>query len=786
MHDENINSVDELENDLQSKKSAVNAYRNINGYLSQKNNQSINNQNDEINNPDDENSDKNLSADSEGTQEKGNREQPDSDKNEIGNYKSDDNANSENDNNKQPNNNQQQKRNDKNHGKDDNREKNENNNKNDISKGADKVNGGGGKTPGSAGKAAEGAGKTTEGAANTAKAAASKAAAAATGGATEAIKAAQKVGSAAKKTGKESAKIAASGNSSGNKTTDSTITKVFVGCAAVIATIILIVVILISAILSMVAAPVMFLYEKCQNGISWVSDHFGKSNSDELSYTDIADTVVADLQDALSTAYVTVCCNEVYQVALENDYDIEMTMDSYADSTFPYILDGDSCNVNYAELLALISMSGAFGENYSDFDYDEMLDILSDTEFLRCLYDLDVVPTYIINEDALSEGDTAELILNVDTENSNKRAGASKEYIITIKIIHEDGSEDTYTGSDAEEYYILYGEVSVDVYPVRKIYDYFDMDPYATNSKFTNMTNYKALCYLEYYTHVYHPDEQGVEVWWGSEIQSPIDVNYTKLTGELTEEYANCYFDDVNSLSIYGDSSYVLNGVPYYSQLRSYSDLWTTSFYDSYRNHTYDQRYYFFAGDTLTMNGYGCCFVSMAMVVGYFSPETDALDFYDYYNTPTLYGGANRNLNRSAIAKHYGFNEIVSSDSRWSSESVRGELVQNRLVIAHIKKGHLGSKNGHYIVIYGYVLNDDENYFLVLDPAHADRTVLTEEETDLNMDGYRSYGVPFSLPSNTTNSSSNSSNSSGNGGSAEEESSSSLLDQIKQQTLDND
>lgn len=472
---------------------------------------------------------------------------------------------------------------------------------------------------------------------------------------------------------------------------------------AIVTVITLILSALMTAILDTVASPVMALWKEAQEYIEYpdnlLSD-LGISSSREVTYEDLVNLVVKKMGKAMQDAYTNVCYKEVYQIAVENDYDIELTMESYKKTKFPYDLDGAECNVNYAELLSLITLSGKFdSEHYKDFDYDEFCLFLEDEEFQRCLYDLDVVPTYIIDSSALGEGDSGKISVS--------------DNIVTVVITHKDGSQDTYTGDDAKPYYILYGEVTVGPYPVKKLYDYYGVDPYAKHEIFYNMPNYKAISQMNYFSKYYYPD-----IFWGTEAQSPIAKSYKKLTGELTTDVMNCYEQDLRDLSLFKETDVYME-TPYYSQVSG--ELANLGYY--------------YKGTKKPIHTWGCCLVSMCMVCSYFSPETSAMDAYNYY-----LNDLNGSLNRSQMAEHYGFKQLTTDDGHFNSEKVMGELAQGRLVIAHIRPLCLGSTGGHYIVLTGYSLKSDEPYFTVNDPAHANRTTLTVAECVANMDGYRSYG----------------------------------------------
>ena len=78
------------------------------------------------------------------------------------------------------------------------------------------------------------------------------------------------------------------------------------------------------------------------------------------------------------------------QSAVEQEFDLDLTLASYNDTEIPYIFTGQGCNVNYAEIMYLISMSPEYRVIYTQFDYTTFCNLLNEDDFLRCLYDLDV------------------------------------------------------------------------------------------------------------------------------------------------------------------------------------------------------------------------------------------------------------------------------------------------------------------------------------------------------------------------------------------------------------
>lgn len=459
-----------------------------------------------------------------------------------------------------------------------------------------------------------------------------------------------------------------------NMAEDTTGIKIVIGAIAVfVAMIILVVVILVSVIFTLLA-PVTKLFEGILYAKEWVGTALDDLGEDH-SYEAIAEMYKDKMKDALTKAFDEVSYNEVYQIAVEQDYDIELTMESYANNDFPYILDGDNCNVNYLEIFTVMSMDERF--NILNFNYDEFKEVFEDTEFLRCLYDLDVTRAEHIVYD-------------------------EDEYDENGVLIH-DG-----TGEILD--IIVYGEVTIKEYPLKKLFDYFNIDPYATNLNFPTMTNYQALSIVLSTTKLEAPN-----INWGySGISRMLD--YSLYTGEINENGENIYADQMHNDIVVGNYN-IVNGVPVYAQG---DPAWGSLSYGSGK-----------------IRSLGCCLTSMSMVSSYFtgSAITPAV-MSELINNE--YSGA---LKRDSIAKYYGFKQYDTKIPFSASHAV-GELNAGRLLIVHIKNGHLGHspKYGHYIVITGVNTTGEEAYFTIADPAGGKTYELTASEALYHLDYEWSYG----------------------------------------------
>lgn len=484
------------------------------------------------------------------------------------------------------------------------------------------------------------------------------------------------------------------------------VVKIVIGIVAVCAAFICAVIILGNMMIESVAAPIMAIFKCAEAGFSFISNHF----SEDPTYEDIQKVFVSDLQGAFSDAYTNVCQDEVYQIAIEQDYDIDLTMESYNRTKFPYILSGDGCNVNYAELFNVISIADKWDfDDWKNFDYDGFLELYEDKEFLRTLYTLKVdrAEKYVVNESSLSEGETCEI-------HSDR----------SVTITHSDGSTSDYTGESAEAYYeiIIYGEVTVSAYGLLEIFDYFKLDPYDLSKVLPNMTNWKAMEYQEYFTRCYDPD-----VFWGTEERSKL-IPYERQTGELVENAGGIYIKDIyDSLVITED--YVYFDVVEFKQA---DPRWGSS---KYLGHS--------------MASYGCCVTSMAMVINYFGDSS--------INPGSLLSKMNREyfgeLHRPALSEQFGFWHYLDDNSfnmHSDLTKITGALSNEQLVMAHIRPNsseHFSTKNGHWIVLHGYqkaegdgtVSDGSPGFFFVNDPNRNNEIMTFLEAANL-IDRIQSYG----------------------------------------------
>ena len=475
--------------------------------------------------------------------------------------------------------------------------------------------------------------------------------------------------------------------------------RIVVGIVAVFAGIIFTIVILGSMLIQSVAAPIMAVFKLAESGINSISSFF----SGEPTFEEIQSTFISDLEDAFSTAYTDTCQDEVYQIAIEQGYDIELTMESYNNTKFPYNLSGEDCNINYAEIFNIISLADKWDfDDWKNFDYENFLTLYDDKEFLRTLYTLQVeqAEKYVINESALAEGETCEIHPDM-----------------SVTVSHTDGSTSTYEGEDAESYYeiIIYGEVSVSAYGLLEIFDYFHLDPYAASKILPNMTNWKAMEYQEYFTRCYEPD-----VFWGTEERSKL-IPYNRLTGELVEDAGGMYLKDIHDALIIAED-YVYYDVVEYKQA---DPRWGLS---KYLGHT--------------MASYGCCVTSMAMVINFFGNSS--------IDPGSLLAEMNKNyqgnLYRARLSESYGFGHYLDDNSfnlHFDLTKITGELVNERLVMAHIKPNsstNFSTKNGHWIVIHGFQRDaGSSGFFYVNDPNRNNETMSFAEAVFL-IDRIQSYG----------------------------------------------
>ena len=491
--------------------------------------------------------------------------------------------------------------------------------------------------------------------------------------------------------------------------------KVIVGIVAVIAALFMAVLLLATQMIESIAAPIMAVFKLFQSGADYVRG-LEERLDNNASFEDVQAVFIADLQSAIEKAYTDVCKDEVYQIAIEQEYDIDLTMESYTQTKFPYDLNGEDCNINYAEIFNVISLSEdwSVADKWKSFDYSEFQVLYEDREFLRTLYTLNVEKTekYIVNETMLGAGESCEI-------HSDK----------SVTITHADGSTTNYTGTSAEAYFdtVIYGEVTVNPYGLLELFDYFSIDPYSVSEILPNMTNWKAMEYQEYFTRCYKPD-----MFWGTDERTRL-IPYKRQTGEITRDAGDMYMKDIFDFSVITED-YVYYEVPLFKQADS---RWGSR---KYLNGT--------------MKSQGCCVTSMAMVVNYFgNSSVDPGTLLDKMNKN--YSG---NLYRPALSEEYGFWHYLDDNSfamHSDLTKITGALINQQLVIAHIKPNsseHFATKNGHWIVLHGFqragagedtdkAITDDgsSGFFFVNDPNRNNETMTFLEAANL-IDRIQSYG----------------------------------------------
>ncbi len=361
-----------------------------------------------------------------------------------------------------------------------------------------------------------------------------------------------------------------------NMAEDNSVVKLFIAIFAIIAAIIILVVILLVSVIFTLLAPVTVLFSAIHNGYEKAHDAL-TALSGKASYEDISYYYQDELKECFHKAFDEVCYNEVLQIIEENEeYDAELTKQSYADNDFPYILEGDDCNVNYLEILSVLSMNDDY--NVLNYDYDEFMKVFEDQEFLRSLYDLKV-------------------------ERAEMDIYDEDEYDENGVLIHQ--------GTGALKETKIYGKVTISKYPLKKIFDYAGVDPNASNFNFPSLTNYQALNIIESYT-----KQQKSDIDWGYKGTSQL-YDYKMYTGEITKSEENIYLDEMYDELELGDIA-VANGVPVYNQA---DPIWAMESYGS--------------GNIKQL---GCCLTSMSMVTSYFTgQQITPLDMSHYIKDN--YGG---------------------------------------------------------------------------------------------------------------------------------------------------
>lgn len=465
-----------------------------------------------------------------------------------------------------------------------------------------------------------------------------------------------------------------------------------IACGIVIG-IIFLLIFLLNYLIGNVAGPVLNVYKQVCSGRNISEKFLEDCGTSTPTYEQIVACYDNQIKNAMIKAYTDTCYKEVYQIAIEQEYDLELTIESYNNTEMPYVFEGETCNVNFAEIMNLISMSPEFKTVYTEFDYQTFLDLMEEDEFRRCLYDLTVTRA----EKKVFTGHLEE----------GESGSVSQDGVVIIT--HKDGSTSTITGEAAKAYYEIkiYGEVSVDHYPLKKLYDYFGVDPYAKNEIIPSMTNQQALGNLEYVSRLYYEESN-----WGSSQRTNLQ-DYRKYTGELTYDVQNVYEKDINRYSEFSDQEVYME-FPEYKQGDS---KWKDMDYGSG-----------------TIGKLGCCLTSMSMVCTYYTGETITPDILNNY----IYSKYDGSLIRDKIADDFGFHQYTVAE-RFNVEAVMGELSNGRLVIAHIRPGACGTgQYGHFVVLNGF--NTQEAFFNVKEPARRLTDPVSMAQAAEVFDAYRSYG----------------------------------------------
>ena len=503
--------------------------------------------------------------------------------------------------------------------------------------------------------------------------------------------AARQAGQPIKEKAEEKSKVTAKNKLGKQETSivddDDSIGKIFIVIISILLAVIIIVVAVVETLLMSIAGPVLSMYTMSKNGIHRCAEFFEQLGKfEDATFDEICGQVVLDIQDALKTAYEETCYQEVYQIAVEQEYDLERTIQSYNDTEFPYILEGDECNVNYSELLNIMSFINKLDYSVDSFEYADFKLLLEEKEFLRCLYDLKVERA-IAYEWHLPEG-----CIGVSAQ--------GEEESLSIIIQYADGSREAFFGSNAQNYCtaIPYGEVTVSRYPLKKLYDYFELDPYDFNEVYKTMNNYQTLSFLDHVNRQY-----GTESQWGSSAKSNL-YDYELYTGEITNDNLNIYAKDIVKYLEFSDAT-VLHDVPL---LKQGDPAWQGTLLSS--------------GATIAKEG--CCITSMAMVCSYFSGTlVTPVDLVKNRVVTTgetvsgMYGSGGPN--RKFIANQYGFNqEDLGTPNLERIPLMQSELDKGNLIMIHINPSRIFASKSttHFMVITGY--STEEACFYVNDPAN--------------------------------------------------------------------
>ena len=480
---------------------------------------------------------------------------------------------------------------------------------------------------------------------------------------------------AAEKADKAKAKVSGSVKSS-SQVNDDTGVKIVIGIIGIIIAVILLIVVFIAAIVNSFRAPVTKLFFYVQYGWQEAGEALGFLKED-TTYEEIAEYEIGLLKDAFTTAFDDVSFDEISQVIEEHpEWDPDLTMESYKSNNFPYILEGETCNVNYMEILSIMSMNEKY--DWQNFKHDDFTALFEDKEFLRCLYDMEVVEA---------------------------------EHIIYDEDIYDEDGDLIHQGTGEIIDIIKYGAVTIGKYPLKKLFDYFGVDPDAPNNTFPSMTNYQAMDIISSYTKFESPNS-----WWGSSLRSSMKRGYSSATGELYLDAENVYADQMHEL-FDGEDIIRSNDVPVYAQADS-----------NWGGETYGSG---------TLAGQGCCVTSFAMVASYFTGEyITPLDILTKMKSD--YSGQ---LKRASLSLDYGFEQLVTG-AGFSAVEAAAQLEAGKILIVQIPKGTLGHNkgDGHFLVMTGCEITGDTQVFHMADPAGGKTYDWTAQEASEYLWRFWSYG----------------------------------------------
>lgn len=468
---------------------------------------------------------------------------------------------------------------------------------------------------------------------------------------------------------------------------DNTLLIIMLAIFGIILAVVIFIVIILVLVLLVIAAPFIIIFIGICAGAQWASELF--DNTVEVSYDTVVEFTITGIKECLTTAYEDTCYQEIVQICNEKGWNLDMTLESYNRTEFPYVLEGDDCNVNYTEIFCVISMSEKEGLNSETFDYQTYNEFIHSTAFLRSLYELKIDEVNYLTLD-LEEGWTGEVSESgyVHLMNYNTNSGYG------------------YQGEKGVDY-DTYGEVQVSRYSLKKLFDAVGVDPYAYNTNVTTYTNLEYLDYSEETTRAYDDTLD-----YGSTERSQM-FDYELYTGEILSDgsinmYSRDYIDYL-ALSSPGEPM----AIPLYLQG---DERWK---YDIDGSEVY-------MNDGSTIKKAGCCVTSMAMVCTYLTGvETTPVDLVKCRITTTrgtdskIYGP----INRGVVAADYGFSEKnygkpSSSLIATMCEELDAQhplILKFNTAIYKNKSYNVNNPPTHFIVLTGY--SAEEECFYVNDPA---------------------------------------------------------------------